>query len=231
MVRKSRPMNLVVFDIDGTLIRYHRKKNDQAYVRAMRETLGITIGDSWSAYTHSTDSGILTEIIEKHQNRPCGEEDIKAFQKSMGSWLHHEYGTEPFEGTSGAEECLKALSNDSNWVGAIATGNWEFAANYKLRSAGLHFPDVPLASADDGLSRESILETALSKAKQAHRMSEFNKVVYVGDWIWDVKAANALGWGFIGIGSGEVEQTLRESGAKQVLPDFSGFLPALKNLD
>jgi hydroxymethylpyrimidine pyrophosphatase-like HAD family hydrolase len=30
-------MNLVVFDIDGTLVKYHKKRNDQAFVRAVKE--------------------------------------------------------------------------------------------------------------------------------------------------------------------------------------------------
>jgi phosphoglycolate phosphatase-like HAD superfamily hydrolase len=221
-------MNLVVFDIDGTLIRYHRKKNDQAYVRAVQEVFGIAIEDGWSDYTHSTDSGILSEIIEKHKGRSCRIEDVRDFQKSMGSWLVQEYGNEPFESTPGARECLGKLSADSNWVGAIATGNWQFSGKFKLRSAGLHLPDIPLASADDGLSRETILKTAFCKAQEAYGAEAFERVVYVGDWIWDVKAAQALGWEFIGIGSGEVEQTLRESGAEQVLPDFLGF-PLLLN--
>ena len=73
-------MNLVVFDIDGTLIQYHKKKNDLAYVRAVRETFGIKIEDDWASYIHSTDSGILSEIIEKNRGRSCTPEDVVLFK-------------------------------------------------------------------------------------------------------------------------------------------------------
>ena len=220
-------MNLAVFDIDGTLIKYHKKRNDQAYIRAIKETFGIKIEDSWSGYVHSTDSGIFSEIIEKELGRPSAPGDVEAVKKNMASWLEKEYGTEPFEGTPGAEDCLNGSFVDSNWFTAIATGNWEFSGAYKLNSAGLDFKKVPLASADDGISREIILQAALSKAKRAFRTNRFEKIVYVGDWIWDVKAARALGWGFVGIGSGEVEKAIREAGAEHVLPNFSGILESL----
>ena len=50
-------MNLVVFDIDGTLIQYHAKRNDRAYVRAVAEVFGTRIEDStdsWSGFASST---------------------------------------------------------------------------------------------------------------------------------------------------------------------------------
>lgn len=122
-------MNLVVFDIDGTLIQYHKKRNDQAYVQAVKETFGITIEDNWSSYIHSTDSGIFSEIIEKHRGRSCTPEDLVLFKKNMHPWLEREYGKEPFEGATGAKECLNEIRNDLNWTAAIATGNWEFSGS------------------------------------------------------------------------------------------------------
>jgi phosphoglycolate phosphatase-like HAD superfamily hydrolase len=223
-------MNLVVFDIDGTLIKYHKKRNDQAYVRTVKETFGIRIEDSWSDYTHSTDSGILGEIIEKKLSRPCEIHDEQEFKKSMMVWLDKEYGQEPFESTLGAKECLIKISNTSNWTAAIATGNWAFSGGYKLQSAGFNFKSIPFASADDGITRESILKAGRTKAEWALPTRQFEKIVYVGDWIWDVKAAQTLGWGFIGIASGEEERAIREAGAKHILPDFSELTELLKKI-
>ena len=223
-------MNLVVFDIDGTLIQYHKKKNDLAYVRAVRETFGIKIEDDWASYIQSTDSGNLYEIIEKNRGRSCTPEDVVLFKKNMNSWLDREYGKEPFECTPGAKECLNEIGNDSDWTAAIATGNWEFSGGYKLQSGGLDFKGIPFASADDGITRESILQAARAKAEKALLTRPFEKIVYVGDWIWDVKAAETLGWGFIGIASGEEEKAIREAGAKQVIPDFSRLRKLLNRI-
>ncbi len=219
--------NLVVFDIDGTLVRYHRKRNDLAYVHAVKETFGITVRDSWSDYLSSTDSGILCEIIEKNLRRPCSPADISGFKKNMAAWLDIDYGGEPFESMPGAKECLTQLADSPLWCAAIATGNWEFSGCYKLRSAGFDFKDIPFASADDGSSREIILKSAFLKAGQKSGITGFKKAVYVGDWTWDVKAAAALGWDFIGIASGDEKKAIMDAGARHVLPDFNGLIQLL----
>ncbi len=223
-------MKLAVFDIDGTLVQYHRKRNDIAYIRALKETFGITIKDDWSAYAHSTDSGVLSEIFEKDLKRPCALQDIEKVKKSMASWLEKEYGNAPFGEMPGAKECLRGLLSGSDWTAAIATGNWEFAGRYKLQSAGFDPRNIPFASADDGKVREWILLAALTKATKALKGVTFEKVVYVGDWIWDIQAAKALGWGFIGIDSGGNEPALREAGAEHILPDFTGLQSLLDKI-
>jgi phosphoglycolate phosphatase-like HAD superfamily hydrolase len=55
----------------------------------------------------------------------------------------------------------------------------------------------------------------------AHRgVPGFQSIVYVGDAAWDVKAARRLGWHFVGIGSGERAECLRQEGARWVIPDY-----------
>jgi phosphoglycolate phosphatase-like HAD superfamily hydrolase len=93
-----------------------------------------------------------------------------------------------------------------------------------LNSAGFEIGPIPLGSADDGDTREKILKSSLHKAKAVYQAPEFDKIVYVGDWIWDVRAAKALGWKFIGIAQGEEAKALREAGAETILPDFHELL-------
>jgi beta-phosphoglucomutase-like phosphatase (HAD superfamily) len=160
-------MNLAVFDIDGTLVKYHRKRNDQAFVHAVKEMLGLTIEDGWSGFIHSTDSGIFSELIEKNMGRSCTVRDIGEFKKCMTVWLEKEYGADPFAGITGAQDCLKELSKDPHWALAIGTGNWEFSGRFKLQSAGINALEIPFASADDGVKRDWILQMAFSRAKKA----------------------------------------------------------------
>jgi phosphoglycolate phosphatase-like HAD superfamily hydrolase len=58
-------MNLVVFDIDGTLVQVHRKGNDSAYVQAVRSLLGVDIADSWNGF------GTSAEALQGCRRRPC----------------------------------------------------------------------------------------------------------------------------------------------------------------
>ncbi len=83
-------MNLVVFDIDGSLVKYHPKRNDQAYVRAVHEIFDLKIQDNWSGYVEFTDSGILDEIVQKQKSRNASEEKVARSRESTGKWLEVE---------------------------------------------------------------------------------------------------------------------------------------------
>jgi phosphoglycolate phosphatase-like HAD superfamily hydrolase len=56
---------------------------------------------------------------------------------------------------------------------------------------------------------------------QKYGQDYFEKVVYVGDGIWDVRAAKPLGIGFLGLATDTKARRLLEEGALCVLPDFS----------
>jgi phosphoglycolate phosphatase-like HAD superfamily hydrolase len=87
------------------------------------------------------------------------------------------------------------------------------------------------ANADDALDRVDILRTAIQRAGQDYRQDIFEKVVYVGDGIWDVRAAAALGIGFLGLASGDKAVRLVEEGASYVLPDFLDLVYVIECLE
>jgi phosphoglycolate phosphatase-like HAD superfamily hydrolase len=220
-------MDLIVFDIDGTLIQFHPKLNDAAYVRAVKDVLGVVIEDSWTGFVTSTDSGILDEIALKHLGRPSQMAEVQKMRQRMEHWLDAVYGQDPFQPTSGGLELWKALQAHSGYAVAVATGNWDFSGRFKLANAGFELGDVPVASADDGIHRAELLQVAAERAQALNGGAAFERITYVGDWIWDVRAAKALGWDFVGIGNEEIERALKAEGAQRVLRDFKGLLAEL----
>jgi len=95
------------------------------------------------------------------------------------------------------------------------------SARFKLASAGLPVDGIPWASADDACDRVEILRTAIQRAGRQYDQVAFEKVVYIGDGVWDVRAAKALRIGFLGLASSNKARRLVEEGASCVLPDFS----------
>jgi phosphoglycolate phosphatase-like HAD superfamily hydrolase len=67
--------------------------------------------------------------------------------------------------------------------------------------------------------REHILRTAAERAAKKHG-PQFASITYVGDGVWDVRAARELGWRFIGIAAGEQAERLREAGAGLIVPNY-----------
>src|SRR5690349_21329755 len=74
------------------------------------------------------------------------------------------------------------------------------------------------ATSDDHPSREEIVRRAIARAEAGN--GPFESIVSVGDGIWDVRTARALGIGFVGIGRGERAERLGREGAGQVFEDF-----------
>jgi beta-phosphoglucomutase-like phosphatase (HAD superfamily) len=69
-------MNLVMFDVDGTLTATNTV-DTHCFVQAFKEVLNIDLIDTdWSNYKQSTDSGIVAEIIERHTGSPASDEDL-----------------------------------------------------------------------------------------------------------------------------------------------------------
>lgn len=94
---------------------------------------------------------------------------------------------------------------------------------FKLASAGLPGDAFPWANADDALDRVDILRTAIQRAEQHYGQDAFEKMVYVGDGVWDVRAAKTLGIGFLGLAVDNKVRRLVQASATCVLPDLSAL--------
>ena len=89
----------------------------------------------------------------------------------------------------------------------------------------------PWASADDALDRVDILRTAIQRAKEHYGQDAFEKTVYIGDGVWDVRAAKELGIGFVGLATGKQAGLLVEEGASFVLPDHSSLERLIESME
>jgi len=218
-------MNLAIFDIDGTLTGTDQV-DDICFVQALADAHAITeVNTDWAGYPHTTDSAITSHIFQEWFNRAPEEAELLKF-KSRFVRLLEDYRAEDsslFGEIVGASLMLRRLTQEPGWRVAIASGGWRVSATLKLKTAGIAVNDYPAAFAEDGISREEILHTALIKAQTRHRQNNFARVVSVGDGLWDVRAARNLGFPFLGIGGGEGEKKLRRAGATHVIKDFSDY--------
>src|SRR5262245_10379213 len=76
--------------------------------------------------------------------------------------------------------------------------------------------------ADDARSRADIVQLARERA-EAFYERRFNRVVSVGDGVWNVQTATALGLPFVGIATRSKADRLRSAGARAVLSDYSNL--------
>ena len=225
MMENGRNMKLAIFDIDGTLSNTNSVDNE-CFVKALAEAHAITeIDTDWAAYPHTTDSGITLHIFQEKFGRNPEEAELGKFKCCFVKMLSEQYqfDSSSFAESVGASIALNRLRRESDWAVAIATGCWRESALLKLRAAKIDIDGIPAAYAEDGLSREDILQEAVSQSLEQYRLSSFGKIVSIGDGLWDVRTARRLNFAFLGVGCGASAALLHQAGAKHVIEDFADY--------
>lgn len=200
-------MHLVMFDIDGTLIESY-DIDEQCFLAAIDDVLGIQIDVRWERYPHVTDAGILDEILSHPSfgpDRTVLEAQIKAsFMQNLTVYLE----SNSVEPIAGAVEFLAHLKQREDVVLAIATGGWYESATIKLEAAGLDVSGIALATSSDHIARVEIMKIAEARAADQPLLSR----TYFGDAAWDKTASSQLDYNFVLLGD-RVEH-------HQTLPDY-----------
>lgn len=216
-------MNLVMFDIDGTLTAT-TDMDERCYISAVEAVLRIdNIDTDLTHYTHVTDEGIAIEIIERHKGRQATEKELLDLRRHFVGLierhiLDHPTDLHPVEG---AGKMIQDLSLRLNCAVSLATGGWQESAMLKIRAAGLDIEDKAMATSNDAISREEIMILSEKRACSRHNVDGYDSVVYVGDGIWDLRAARSLGYHFVGVAEGSRASQMRDEGAHYIVSDFA----------
>ena len=221
---------LAIFDIDGTLTDTNGV-DDDAYRTAVAAAIDVAPDViDWSGALHVTDAEIFRHLCSVHGR---GEPSLELMTRARTQFVEQLTSTlddEPhrFVEIPGAGAMLERLATDG-WCVALATGGWGQSARLKLRAARLEIDDAVLACADDGISRADIVQLARVRA-QSFYGKRFDRVVSIGDGVWDATTATSLDLPFIGIAQHEKAERLRAAGAGTVFPDYrdlAQFISAL----
>jgi phosphoglycolate phosphatase-like HAD superfamily hydrolase len=223
-------MHLVVFDVDGTLTDTSAVDAD-CFWQAAKEIFRLPSNyPTWiEGLKDVTGLGIVSQLCEQALARKIRASEVDRFERRLVALFEGAVrrDAECIRAMPGAADALAAVLATAGLEAAIAIGCFLPEAEFKLRTAGLLDPDIPIASCDDARSREEIMAISANRAVEKTG-SKFSAITYVGDGVWDGKAAQHLGWNFIGIGTGDAVDRLSRAGAITVLGNFK---PATAFLD
>lgn len=217
--KEEAGLNLVVFDIDGTLTDTH-KSDLEWYLRALKEEFDVDASERTIIEDDLvTDSGFARALFKQARGVDLSEGDIERLKARFMSYLEEAIRRDPglIQEIPGAASLLELLELNPRWRAAIATGCWERSAEYKLRHSGLYNASRPTATCDDVPRRSLIVSIAVRRALEAYRVDQFNRIVLVGDRPWDLRVAEMLSYPFVGIDSDGV---LASAGASAVVRDY-----------
>lgn len=222
---------LVVFDVDGTLTR-STHCDAVAFVAAVEDVFGIKdVCQDWSLYRHVTDSGILDELVNSALGRSPTNRELTAMQHRCRFLLETYLAEEGLEPVAGAPALIERLSTDPSWEVTFATGAWLGSAAAKLRATGLSLDLDKGASANDAVRRDEIITIAINRCMEKAGGVIFDRIVSVGDGVWDVRTAAELGLPFVGVGVESDIRALREAGARHVIDSFIDLEATLSLLE
>ncbi len=220
-------MDLVLFDIDGTLID-SMDLEDQLFTASIMEFFDLpAINTNWASYQHVSDRGVADEVSLGQRGRPITEAELIRLEDDFVRRLEAcQSASTHFPGEiKGACSFVKFLE-DSNIAVAMATGGFRRSALLKLKAIGLERFQNRLATSNDSADRTKIMRKAVDLASGVYRTKRFDRICYLGDGIWDLEAAQSLQWNFIAIG--KEFQSLMAKGADAGFRDFSDHTSMLE---
>jgi phosphoglycolate phosphatase-like HAD superfamily hydrolase len=223
---------ILLWDIDGTLIRSARTGAFKDYTIPMLESVFGTSGRlAEMKVSGMTDLQIVAEALspegfthEHIQERidHLRERYMEEMHKATGN------GVEFFEILPGVREVLHAVADHPRYHSALMTGNIEPAAYLKMELVGLsEFFPLPGAFGDESHNRSDLPALAAERIKSFLNLDlQPNQFIVIGDTPNDIACAHHFGARALAVGTGRLYAT---SDLIECSPD--AFIPDLSNLE
>ena len=213
---------LILFDIDGTLVRGGPAKD--AFEAAMVTTYG-TVGDVASvSFAGKTDPQIARQLLSAVGfDRQTIEAGFPELWVRYVGHLEDFLGDQPMKVLPGVQELLDALAGLEDVGLGLLTGNILRGAELKLRSAGLWDWFAVGSFGSDREERDELPSVALERARLHWSVQiEPAEAIVVGDTPRDVDCGRAGGTRTVAVATGTFPAAaLVEAGADHVLQDLS----------
>lgn len=217
-------MKLVLFDIDGTLIRtYGIGKTLMA--EACSAVAGVALDASAVVFSGRTDPAIVSDILR------LGGIDADERARLMPACLDRymtiasaRMAARTVEPCRGVVDLLGALQRHPSVHLGLVTGNLEQAAHLKLERAGLSgFPWIAGGFGSDHKDRNRLPRLAVNRYTRATgRKPRGHDVVVLGDTAADIACAHDGGYRAVAVATGHYHMDhLREYAPDALLADLS----------
>ncbi len=196
-------MKIILFDIDGTLL-YTGGSGRIAFEKAFEELFGLQ--EVWQDLIPDgkTDPMIISEIVARTLSRALSADEYVRLMNRYHDFFEIEILNPPkFQILPGVPGLLEKLSQQSDVLLGVATGNYEQAAWAKLRKGNLqtHFRFGGFGS--DHENRTELTRIGLERGEKIlGRKARRDQVFLIGDTPHDVRVGKELGVKTIAVATG-----------------------------
>jgi phosphoglycolate phosphatase len=232
MTLKSQPthnsMRVLLWDLDGTLVRGKRFGAFKDYTVPMLETVFGTAGCLHDLVVNGmTDLQIVEEalrsegITREHINSRR-DELLTCYMDEMKRATGN--GQQTLEAMPGAREVLQAVNENPRYGSALLTGNIEPAARLKVELTGLDgFFPLPGAFGNESFDRRDLPAIAAQRINE-HLGAQLQpeQFIVIGDTPNDIACARHFGARVVAVATGRVHsaEELRGHEPDALIPDL-----------
>lgn len=150
--------------------------------------------------------------------KPFTESKVAEFENILTKKIR----SEKIIAIKGAKKAIERIEKNADYGICYATGSLLKPAKFKLDSIGVDFNENLLIASNTIYERENIVSKAIEKAKEIYAVNQFEKIISVGDGLWDLMTAKNLNIDFIGVGLAH-KQLLEENGADFILENLTAL--------
>ena len=219
---------LLLFDIDGTLLRAHGA-GVRSMLRAAEQVIGERCRDAEINFGGAMDPWIFRRLVE-HGGYEHSEDAHQVFRSVYGDLLRAELESpeNPCKALPGVLPLLSQVRNHPDVRMGLLTGNYPETGTLKLRVAGID-PDwfEVAAWGDMATSRPALIPVALSQIPSSGLTAR--DVVVIGDTLRDIQCAHENGSLCLAVATGgNTRDELIDGGADVVVDDLTDPEPLLR---
>jgi len=222
-------LRILLWDIDGTLIRSTRVDSFKDYTAPVLEEVFGTAGRlSEMQVSGMTDLQIIGEALKEEGfthtqiRERVGElrtTYLREIERATGD------GSQAFIVLPGVREALAGIARIPRYRSALLTGNIEPAAHLKMRLVGLsEFFPLPGAFGDESHDRRDLPALAAARISQHLGVDlQPHQFIVIGDTPNDIACARHFGARALAVGTGRLYQTadLLACNPDAFIPNFS----------
>ena len=227
----SNRTSLVLFDIDGTLMRGAGRPHRDALVEGIRKVTGRSTTLEGIATAGALDRDLIAIML-----RAAGESErrIRAVLREVMRECEQTYvrnctaDLSPFlcRDVGGILEDLKSRGA----VLGLVTGNLSAIGWKKVELAGLRSYFSVGAFAGDGRSRARVAKVAAQRARRKGLATQSSRISLIGDHASDVAAAKANGFQSVAVATGVLSREELAESQPDILVEHLGELDLSKLL-
>ena len=195
-LRSKPPCGVLLWDIDGTLIRTKRPNSSSPHKNVLRRR-GFIFDEAIVGLSGFTDYEVFLELVNNRDE--LSETQLRSIFHELDEEAHNLDGGSTFDLYPGVRAVLESLAS-FGWAHGILTGNTSARMAAKLKLAGIedYFTEEFLFNCNFGDSREDITRNA----REILNYKKNLKVFILGDTPKDITAARLSNFPVISIATG-----------------------------